>query len=221
MGIAPHHLAWACCLVPILATHLAWGWNVQAGLIEACNPYLDGCTSISRAARTGNALFLFRPLMLPYCLLLAAFWWLTASWFGLRLGQRPRRATAAAVLGTIAAAFLALYVTFLGEEGDTARFLRRYGINVFFGFTVLAQMLVTSALAGTGIGTGTRRALTALCALMLALGLASIPLQHLVADRDALLNAIEWNYALLMVSVFALFAGTWRRQHYRLEPRSG
>ena len=73
----------------------------------------------------------------------------------------------------------------------------------------------------TGIGTGTRRALTALCALMLALGLASIPLQHLVADRDALLNAIERNYALLMVSVFALFAGTWRRQHYRLEPRSG
>ena len=210
MQLRAHWLAYAAFVVPLAAAHAALAINVHAGLIEACNPYLDGCTSISRAARSGSALYLFRPLMLPYCALLAGFWWLVAAWFAHRADRLPRRVLAAALLGTVAAAFLALYVTYLGEDGESARFMRRYGNNLFFGFTVNL----------TGASMAHRRTLTALCAVMLVLGIASIPLQHWVDDRGALLNAIEWNYALLMVCVFALIGRIWQRQGFRLEARS-
>lgn len=211
----PHHLAWACCIVPLAITHAVWFVHLQAGLIEACNPYLDGCVSVSRAARSGDGLFAFRAVMLPYCTLLIAFWWLCRAWFA-AAGPVPRRVTAAAWLGCIAAGFLALYVTYLGADGDTARFMRRYGINVFFGFTVLAQMLLVSTIGAAGAGHGARRVLTALCAALLLLGLASIPLQQIVDDRAALLNSIEWIYSVLMVSVYAVIGGIWRAQRLRL-----
>ena len=41
----------AIALVMLLAAHLAWWLSLRAGYIEACNPYWEGCTSISRAAR--------------------------------------------------------------------------------------------------------------------------------------------------------------------------
>ena len=38
--------------MPILAVHLAYGLNIKAGL-EGCNPYWEGCISVSRAASSG------------------------------------------------------------------------------------------------------------------------------------------------------------------------
>jgi hypothetical protein len=85
---------------------------------------------------------------------------------------------------------------FLGVEGEIYQWLRRFGITVYFGGTVLAQMLLAS-LHGRRA-----RTLVAVCALLLVLGLASIPLQHFAADRDAAVNALEWTYALLMMLGF-------------------
>src|SRR3546814_1971991 len=67
-------------LVPLLAAHLAWALSLRADLIPACNPYWDGCVSISRAARPGLGNHLFRLAMLPcaavqvLCRLAAAHW---------------------------------------------------------------------------------------------------------------------------------------------------
>ena len=43
-------------------------------------------------------------------------------------------------LGVVSAFALAVYATFLGTEGDIYRFLRRYGVIVYFGFGYLAQL---------------------------------------------------------------------------------
>lgn len=216
-GYNPAWLGWAALLVPVLAANLAYLISANDGLVPWCFAYLEGCTSISRAARVGDATPVFRALMLPYTGLLAAVWWLNAHWLRGLLPERRKRRTTMLTLGVLAAVFLALYVSYLGVEGDTARWLRRYGINVYFGFSVLAQMLLTSLLHGvSAVPLLTRRAMTALCCALLGLGLASLPLQALVVDRDALLNAIEWSYALLMSLFFPFVVYAWNATGFRI-----
>jgi hypothetical protein len=136
------------------------------------------------------------------------YWWLAAHWLRTLAAQRRGRIAAMQVLGVIGALFLILYATFLGVDGDVYRWLRRYGVTVYFSFTVLAQMLMASVLDRGRL----RRTLIGLCAAMLLLGLASIPLQHLFADKDVPLNALEWAYALLMSLGFAAVGVAWWRR---------
>ena len=42
-------------LVFLLGTHAAWALSVHAGIVPGCTPYLEGCTSISRAARARSS----------------------------------------------------------------------------------------------------------------------------------------------------------------------
>ena len=57
-------------LWPILIAHAAYAISVIENYVPLCNPYWDGCTSISRAGRHGWANHLFRAALLPYAPLL-------------------------------------------------------------------------------------------------------------------------------------------------------
>lgn len=201
----PARVALIAGLAPIIVVHVCYAISVQAGHVPLCLPYVEGCTSISRAARHGLANPLFKAVMLPVAVLLAAFWWTAAT----RLGEPRRRGRLAAMrgIGLIGALFLVPYVVFLGLDGDFSRFMRRYGVTVYFSFTVLAQMLLASLLPRSAL----RFTLIGLCAAMLLMGLASLPMQHLLADRDAVVNAIEWCYALLMSAGFVAVGVAWRK----------
>lgn len=203
--LSPAALALAIGLLPITVVHLCYALSVQAGHVPLCLPYWEGCTSISRAARHGAANHLFKAGMLPVAGLMLVFWWLCAHWLRTLNAQRRRRIATMQALGVTGALFLILYATFLGVDGDVYRWLRRYGVTVYFSFTVLAQMLMASVLDRGGL----RGTLIGLCATMLLLGLASIPLQHLFPDKDVPLNALEWAYALLMSLGFAAVGLAW------------
>ena len=204
-------LAWLAGLTPLVAAHAAYLISASLELAPWCFPHFEGCISVSRAARQLPALHLFRALMLLTVVLMLLFWWLSAEWLRLLAPECRHRRLALLWLGGIGALFLGLYVTFLGVEGDTYRWLRRYGINVHLSFTVLAQILLTSALAGRpDVSATLHRAMVAMCAAMLLLGLSSLPLQFWVSDRDALLNAIEWSYCVLMGSFFPVAGLAWR-----------
>lgn len=223
-GISPGPLAWLTALLPLAAVHLSYLISAQAGLVPWCLPYLEGCTSISRAARQGDAILLFRALMLPSVALLMLFWWLNAQWCARLLPAAVRRRRAMLGCGLAGSVFLALYVTTLGVDGELTRWLRRYGINLYFALTVLAQMfLVAMASRADALPGRLRRCFLLLSALLLGLGLASLPLQFLFDGerRDALLNALEWQYALLMVLAYPLTALAWRRSGFRLVLRLG
>lgn len=180
-------------MLPILAAHAAYLISAMQQHVPWCWPYLDGCTSISRAARFGMANLLFKTLMLPYAGLLARFWWQLDE-------QREIRA-----LGVAGAGFLGLYVLFLGWDGSLYQWLRRYGITCHFAFSVLAQMLTLRVLLRRRrLAPARRGALLLLCALLLGLGLLSLPYQHWAADADAAVNRIEWCYALLMLLFYPL-----------------
>lgn len=92
--------------IPFVAAHLAYAISIDAGHVPACVPYVEGCTSISRAARHGLGNHLFRLLMLPSALLLALHWLGARAWLGERHGD-PRAGRSLLFLGPFAGLALA------------------------------------------------------------------------------------------------------------------
>lgn len=217
----PRWYAWLTVLFPVAAVHLAYLVSIAQGSVEACIPYWDGCTSISRAGRHGLANLLFKGLMLPHAAQLMGFWLLVWAWLHSLRPDATRRVHAITGLGVIAALFLILYASFLGAEGETYRWLRRYGINVFFSFSVLAQMMVIALLTPvSSLGVTVRQTMLAFAAALLLLGLASLPLRHFAEDADRVMNALEWIYALLMALFYGLIGIAWGRTGFRLHARA-
>jgi hypothetical protein len=199
-------IAWLCALLPLVASHVAYLISASLDAVPWCLPHLEGCTSISRAARsTTPAIVLYKSLILPYSVLLAWFWWRAAGWLREIRPERRKTILALPLLGLIAAVGTASYTVVLGMDGEFIQFVRRYAINVGFGFTVLAQMLLAAAIANEPrVPPRLRHAAVGLCLAMLVLGLASIPLQFLIESKDAAMNAIEWTYGVLMLCFFPL-----------------
>lgn len=217
---APALVALATAVLPILSVHIAWLLSLHYALIPACNPYWDGCTSISGACRQEPVIYWFRFTMQPYGWLLVAFWSLAALWAA-RIHPTARiRRWALLGCGATGAVFYTLYATYLGEAGEIPSLLRRYGINLYFSMTVLAQMLLISVAASAQVlSHGMRRAFVTILALLLLLGLASLPLQFAditEAEQDAWLNALEWWYALLMAALYPLMALAFERTGFTL-----
>lgn len=209
-------VAWLAAILPFVAANVAYLISATAELVPWCFPYIEGCTSVSRAARSGIANPVFRGIMLPFAVVLVLYWWLTAEWLRGFAPERRRLRHWMLGCGCVAAVFLVLYATFLGVEGDFYQWMRRYGITVHFSCTVLAQFLLTRVLVtDPRLPPWLRRSKLALCALMLALGLASIPLQHFALDRVAALNAVEWSYSVLMLAFYPLTGEAWRLTRFR------
>jgi len=208
-------VAWLTALLPLVAAHAAYLISASLDAVPWCVPHLEGCTSVSRAARsTLAASLVYKSLLLPYSVLLVLFWWQAGRWLrdvapGHRLTQR-----ALLPIGVVAGIATAAYTAVLGTDGEVQQFIRRYAINTGFGLTVLAELMLTAALAHEAIVPQFRRwALVGLCGTMVALGIASIPLQFLVGERDAAVNAIEWTVGLLMLCFFPIVGAARRATH--------
>jgi hypothetical protein len=222
-GLPLWPLALAAGLVPAVAALVAFALSVQLQLVPGCNPFVDGCTSISRAARHDLPNHLFRALMLPAATLQGLVWLLAAHWLAGELG--PRRALRAmAALGAVAAAALVLYATFLGTEGAVYRLLRQYGTVVYFGFTCLCMLLL-----GQGVQALARQRPTllphwlvrthvALACTLVALGVANAIVAALLSPeaKARTENVTEWWGALIFVLCFCALALMWARCALRL-----
>jgi hypothetical protein len=188
-------------------------------LIPACNPYLDGCVSISRAARHGLGNHVFRMTMLPAATLQVLCWLAVVHWFRTRHGAASH---ALPWLGLVAGAFLALYATFLGTEGDAYRLLRSYGVKLYFGASYLALLVLLQAMARAGReqgGVPGYRPLLVIALGMLAIGLVSVAREYMVLDdaaNDAWGNILEWHLGLWLTAMFAVLAWRWWRDRARI-----
>lgn len=209
-GLPLWPLALAAALLPLLAAHVAWWLSTREALIPACNPYWDGCVSISRAARHGLGNIIFKLVMLPCAVLQAACWLATAGWLR-RLGAP---APSLAWLGLVAGLALALYAAFLGTDGKTYELLRRYGIYFYFGFTYLALLVALRALQRRDVRDAARRPLMGIALVFMGIGLGSLAVSYTVADkalRDRWENVLEWHVGLWLVAIFVVLAWRWWR----------
>ena len=182
-------------------------------------PYLDGCVTISRAARHGLGNHLFRLLMLPCALLQALHWCAAQRW--LRLSHPdPAAGRSLLVLGAFAGIALAVYVAFLGTEGEVYEWLRRYGARLYFASTYLAQLVFLRRYRQLPASQhdALYRWMLGVSIAMLVVGLANTAASYLVADeglKDRLENLLEWHLGLLMTGWFLLHAALWRRSGFR------
>lgn len=210
----PIHTAWLVFLLPLLVVHGTWLWSIGLGAIDQCLPYWSGCVSISKAARSSDALFLFRAGMILNAALLIHYWLLVRQW----LLIYQHRTLAAPILGITAALFLVLYANFLGSQGEFYQILRRYGVTIYFAFTVLAQMLLVRHLIQLqpSVGIHLVRIKVWLCAWLLVLGLSSLVCNTLLTGeaKDRWENIIEWHFALGMNSYFLLTALLWQKRGF-------
>ncbi len=219
----PASVAFACCAVPIATVIACASWSMGAGMIEPCNPFVDGCTSISRAVRQLPVLYLFRAIMLPCSVLLALYWWQERERLATLAPSRPVLRELACALGLLGSALLIAYVVFLGTDGPVYEFLRRLGIYVFFGGTGIAQAIVTLGLDRAPAGRAERRLRAmrlVLVAAMLGLGPLNLVLKAELADPDAAENVIEWWFAVALFGWFGSMAPTRRRTFQRAARKS-
>jgi hypothetical protein len=214
-------------LLPILAVHAAYLVNAFAGSeLEArfvCIPYTEGCVSISRAARSGPGLYLLRVVMIPVALLLLVCWRDVRRWLDEVGACEARRSRIIFGLGAVGAVFMVFYVTALGSDGEWYRWLRRYGVTVYFGGTALAQLLLVGVLWPArrslcdGRLAGPIVMLTGLVSLQWLLGIASVAKRLLLDDpelMDRIENIIEWWFGLPMSLVFVVVAVLFARSRF-------
>ncbi|QDW67699.1 hypothetical protein [Luteimonas granuli] len=214
-GIPLWPLPSAIAALLVVAVHVPLWLSLRDGHVPACVPYLEGCTSISRAARHGLGNHVFRLLVLPCAALLALHWWTSVRWLALRGALRGGRVLLA--LGLLAAVALAVYATFLGSDGAGYRFMRRYGVVLYFGASYLAQ-LVFLRMGRDALPPALRAAMVATCVLMLAPGLGNVAASALVGDallKDRVENALEWQLGVLLVAWYLLQARLWWIEGYR------
>jgi hypothetical protein len=211
--LALHRIALWTGLLPFLVINLAYLGSALGGHIPLCIPYLEGCTSISSAGRYGISYFFFKAGVIPSAVLLAIYWALAYRWL-LQLGDDSNRTVRAMrLLGVLAAAFLVLYTVFLGSKGDFYNLMRRYGVNLYFAFSGLAQILLLARLkilrerGVVSIPAPLLRTKLLLLIALLVVGLASIPISNFIVDKHRPRNIVEWNFALLMISYYVV---TWR-----------
>lgn len=216
-GPTPATIALLCFLGPVVTVHVSYAVSAAAGIVPACLPYLDGCTSISATGRHGLGYILFKAGMLPSALLLIVYWRLCRDWL-LEAGDVDGPGLRSLLwLGIAGALFMALYTVFLGHKGEVYNLLRRFGVTLNLGFTYLAQLLVVWRVRRLRDTAGRPpcpgwilRAKTGLVTVLLLLGLGSIPVSNFIADKDPVENAIEWTFCLLTSGFYLLTAVAWR-----------
>ena len=213
----PRTLAIIITILPLLISNAVYLLSAYEEHIPWCIPYIDGCTTISRAARSGNSIYLFRPTMIAYAVLLIWFWIMTKQWLSQLYGHTTKVAHIITWLGIIGAIFLIIYIDFLGTTGEINRFMRRHGIMIFFTFTPLAQLLLLNQhyksipfLAEKNKLLPVLRYQLIVLMLMLMIGITSIVLDIAQIKTDEIENIVEWNFSLLLNMYFLGMFFIWK-----------
>ncbi len=213
-------LALCNCCIPLMAVLGSYSIGLYQDVVPACNPFWDGCLTISRAARTGDAIFWFRGLMLPLVPVYAAFWILLVYRLRLALhraiGRHAYETGVILWLGLLSSVALLFYVNFLGSEGLVYGFMRRQGVMLYFGFAGLAQLYTLHVLSKYRLPLTPRARMLVRWQWGFVLGQWVLGLASVLATawqpeyEDRIRNAIEWQFAALMVAFYGLSALLWR-----------
>ena len=219
----PRLLAIIITILPLIATNAVYLLSAYEGNVPWCNPYFDGCTTISKAARSGNSIYIYRATMIAYSVLLIWFWIYTSQWLLKLLGEVTRLSKTIMWLGIIGALFLMVYIDFLGTTGEINRFMRRYCIMIFFTFTPLAQVLLLklhfkalSAAASDNLKRPVLNFQLYVLLIMCIIGIVSIILDVAQLKTYQSENIVEWTFAFLLNMYFAGMVIIWRDYRYHL-----
>ncbi len=212
-------IALACCALAWSGIGAAYIASAMDGHVPWCVPFVSGCDSISATGRHGWGYFMFKATMLPAAALGAVYWYLCGVWLR-ACGSASRVDNTIVVLGVAGALFLALYVTFLGSDGDIYRLMRRYGTVGYFGCTFLAQLLLSRRAQILTHNCALARAKVWLGLGMLIGGIVFAGIANLAAEKEAIQNVSEWLFAAGLTGYPVLTWLLWRQTHFTLEAQA-
>ena len=220
----PRILALIITILPILISNIVYLLSAYEGYISWCIPYIDGCTTISKAARSGNSIFIFRATMIAYGILLIWFWIYVRHWLDQLYGHTTNIARAILWLGIVGALFFIVYIDFLGTTGEVNRFMRRWGILLYFVCTPLAQILLLRQhyhiFKSLQKDLGKLRILHfqfVLIVLMMVIGIVHGVMEVTYTKTNESENIVEWNLALLMQLYFLGIFFIWKEYKFYLK----
>lgn len=222
----PRRLALIVTILPLVITNFVLLLSAYEGLIPWCIPYIDGCVSISKAARSGSSLFVFRAAMIAYGVLLIWFWIYVRQWLDQLYGYRTAIANVILWLGIVGALSLIVYADFLGTSGEINRFMRRFGILIYFICIPLAQILllrqhyhILPSLQKGTLNVILLRYQLYIILLMLVVGIVSGVMEATYIKTNESENIAEWNLALLMQLYFLVMVFQWKGFKYYLSSK--
>ena len=200
-------------LIAIISGNLTFFLAFDDGFIEGCIPYFQGCSSISKAGREGLGAIIFKLTIMPVMTLISIYWmisYIVIKKFLVIFSKKNKYMLVSGITGSL---FGILYTAFLGSEGETYQFLRRFGIYLFFLGTYSAQIIEVIQLKSI-YKPKTINAFEAMKLLTLLVGLIiliSIPFYGLIENDDWLENVLEWNITFLIFSYFILSSLVWKK----------
>jgi hypothetical protein len=201
----PRLLAIFIVILPLLASNGAFLLSADAGFVPWCVPYIDGCSTISQAGRSGDTLFYYRALVFPYAVFMMLFWLYSVKWLDFLHGYRTITARFTFWLGLTGSIGLLIYIDYLGTTGDMNELLRRTGAALYFVLIPLAQCLlhyqhyqILRNKPENTLDSGVLRYQLIIVLLMLIVAVASIILVATGKDSYEIQNIVEWNFSLLI-----------------------
>ena len=181
-------------IIPFIAIHLSFIVSVQNEYLTLCNPYIDGCYSISRVARQPSSIIIFKILMLVSAFSLFFLW------------PRLFKSNYNKILifiGRIGPLFLIAYIVALGEEGFLYELMRRFGVFIFYIFTLISQWVFT-----LNVDLRKKRfinkifLMNIIVYLQILAFLVAIPFFLFIKNYSYIENIIEWWITLLIILWF-------------------
>jgi len=213
----PRTLAILVVILPLLASNGAYLMTAYASFVPWCMPYLDGCTTISQAGRSGNTIFYYRAIVFPYSVLLMLFWLYSKVWLENLYGYATKVSRIIFVLGLVGAISLLVYIDFLGTTGEVNGLMRRTGAMLYFTMTPLAQALLLKQhynyFRKQQEGLIKPKVLQyQLVIVLLMLSIAAVSILLVLTDSITyeIENIVEWNFSLLINLYFAGVVLLWR-----------
>ena len=204
---------WLLCWLTFASSYLL---SINEGFVEACFPYVDGCTSISKTGRFGNAYFVFKALMMPAGSLMIVYWILVVHWLETIKGRRGLIEQAILALGTLSGVFLIVYTTFLGSEGEPYRMLRQYGTNLSFLFSFIAYVILAFVVRRIFTRDRLVTLYILLCAFVAVDGLNMAIVKQFLIDNSWLENSTEWRAATILTFFPFLVWLFWRKTNFEI-----
>lgn len=213
----PRTLALLVVILPLLASNGAYLLSAYEGYVSWCMPYIDGCTTISQAGRSGNTIFFYRAVVFTYSVILMWFWLYSKNWLDLLQGHTTKISQIIFWLGLAGSIALLIYIDFLGTTGEINHYMRRIGAMLYFTLTPLAQSLMLNQHYNilrkkpeVSIKPKVLQYQLIILLLMLLIGVISIFLAVTDNDTYESQNIVEWNFSLLLNLYFAGMFFIWK-----------
>ena len=214
----PRILAILVVIFPLLASNGAFLLSACEGFVPWCMPYIDGCTTISQAGRSGDTIFFYRALVFPYSVLLILFWVYSKEWLELLHGHTTNSAQVILWIGVAGSVALLIYIDFLGTTGEVNRLLRRIGAMLYFTLIPLAQTLLLyqhykllRSRPEISISPKVLQYQLIVIMLMLVIVVASLFYVSTGNNTSEVENIVEWNFSLLVNLYFAGMILIWKK----------